>query len=465
MTASDLLTRGIEEVVPRDLAEKKLLSGKKIRIYLGIDPTGSKLHLGHSVPLRKLQAFAAAGHEVIFLVGSFTAMIGDPSGRDALREPLTKEQVIKNFETYKQQAAKVLDFAKVKIVYNHEWLEKLKFDEIVNLANNFTVQQMLERDMFQLRRSVKIECPNCHKKIIYRHNPLAGITIKDNARLSDWSYYVNQILTNEAAFVTRDPQNLRGQMCDSCNFIIEYFRLKASDISSPEPIGLHEFFYPVMVGYDSVMLDVDCELGGSDQLFNMLAGRTLQQKLGKRDKFVLTTKLIGGTDGRKMSKTYDNCIWLEDSAADMYGKIMSIEDKLITNYMECCTDIPMDEIIIIEKKMIQEENPMQFKKQLAEEIVRIYHGDAAATQAAEGFSNVFAKGELPEDIPEVKAQEGESLLDVLLRAEMITSKSDGRRLLEQGGIHLGDVVISNNNAPSASGTYKVGKRKFLRIII
>jgi len=312
-------------------------------------------------------------------------MIGDPSGRDALREPLTKEQVVKNFETYKEQAGKVLDFSTVKIVYNHEWLEKLSMSEILKLGSQFTVQQMIKRDMFQTR-------------------------IKEQA-----------------------------------------------------DIAVAEFLYPIMVGYDSVILDVDCELGGSDQLFNMLAGRTLQQRLGKRDKFVLTTKLIEGTDGRKMSKTYNNCIWLEDSSTDMYGKIMRIEDKLITTYMECCTGIPMEEIITIEKKMNQEENPMQFKKQLAEEIVRLYHGEKAAKQAADGFSSVFAKGELPEDIPEIEAQKGESLLDVLLRAGVISSKSDGRRLLEQGGIHMGDKSISDGNSPAALGVYKIGKRKFLKI--
>jgi len=245
---------------------------------------------------------------VIFLVGSFTAMIGDPSGRDALREPLTKEQVIKNFETYKEQAGKVLDFSKVTIRYNHEWLDKLTGADFLKLGSHFTVQQMLKRDMFRKR-------------------------IKEEA-----------------------------------------------------DIAITEFLYPIMVGYDSVILDVDCELGGSDQLFNMLAGRTLQQKLGKRDKFVLTTKLIEGTDGRKMSKTYDNCIWLEDSAKDMYGKTLRIEDRLITTYMECCTNIPMEEIAAIKKKMVKKENPMTFKKQLAEEIVRMYHGEEAAKKAAEEFS-------------------------------------------------------------------------------
>lgn len=383
---SDLLTRAVAEVVPKALAEEKMKTGKKLRIYLGIDPTGSKLHLGHSVPLRKLQAFADAGHEVIFLVGSFTAMIGDPSGRDALREPLTKEQVIKNFETYKQQAGKVLDFTKVKIVYNHEWLEKLNGADILKLASIFTVQQMEERDMFVQRRKKEL------------------------------------------------------------------------------PIGTHEFLYPLFVGYDSVVLDVDCELGGSDQLFNMLAGRTLQQKLGKRDKFVLTTKLIEGTDGRKMSKTYDNCIWLEDSAKDMYGKILSIEDRLITTYMECCTDISMEEIREIEKKTGKGQNPMPFKKQLAAKIVRLYHGEAAAKKAAEEFTKVFSDRELPSDIPEVKAKKGELLLDLLLRAKLISSKSDGRRVIDQQGIHLNDATITDVNAPAAAGTYKVGKRKFIQIV-
>lgn len=385
MSASELLTRGVEEVVPKPLAEEKLKSGKKMRLYLGIDPTGSKLHLGHSVPLRKLQAFAEAGHEVIFLVGSFTAMIGDPSGRDTQREPLTKEQVMKNFETYKQQAGKVLDFSKIKIAYNHEWLEKLGGAEMLRLASLFSVQQMEERDMFRQRRK-------------------RGLTI-----------------------------------------------------------GVHEFLYPLYVGYDSVMLDVDCELGGSDQLFNMLAGRTLQTALGKRDKFVLTTKLIEGTDGRKMSKTYDNCIWLEDSAKDMYGKTLSIEDRLITTYMECCTNIPMEEIATIERNMGKKDNPMTFKKQLAHEIVRMFHSEEAAKNAAAEFTKVFTDKEMPSDIPEVKAKKGELLLDLLLREKLITSKSDGRRLLEQKGIYCDNKAVTDVNAPTSPGIFKVGKRKFIRI--
>ena len=197
----------------------------------------------------------------------------------------------------------------------------------------------------------------------------------------------------------------------------------------------------------------------------MLAGRTLQTAMGKRDKFVLTTKLIEGTDGRKMSKTYDNCIWLEDSAKDMYGKTLRIEDRLITTYMECCTDIAMVEIAAIEKKMGKKENPMAFKKQLAEEIVRMYHSDEAAKKAAAEFTKVFTDKEMPSDIPEVKAKKGELLLDLLMREKLITSKSDGRRLLEQKGIHLNDKAVTDVNAAAAAGTYKVGKRKFVRIFL
>src|SRR3989344_8738239 len=266
MAGNDLLARAVAKVIPQKLAEEKLKSGQKLRVYWGIDPTGAKLHLGHSVPLRKLKAFADAGHHVIFLVGSFTAMIGDPSGRDMTRTPLTREEVEENFKTYKEQAGKILDLSNIEVRYNHEWLEPFKFNEIVNLASNFTVQQMLQRDMFEKR------------------------------------------------------------------------------IKEGNPISLHEFMYPLMVGYDSVVLDVDCELGGSDQEFNMLAGRSLQAAYKKRDKFVLTTRLIEGTDGRKMSKTYDNCVYLEDSLNDMYGKLMSLGDGLVKTYFECLTDVSLDEV-------------------------------------------------------------------------------------------------------------------------
>ncbi len=383
---AELLTRAVEDVVPRKLAEDKLKSGKPMRLYLGIDPTGAKLHIGHSVPLRKLKAFQDAGHHIIFLIGSFTAMIGDPSGRDKMREPLTLDDTKRNFETYKQQAGKILDFSKVELRFNHEWLQPLTFEDVIKLAGNFTVQQMMERDMFQKR-------------------------LQEN-----------------------------------------------------KPIGAHEFFYPMMQGYDSVVLDVDCELGGNDQLFNMLAGRTLQQAYGKRDKFVLTTKLIEGTDGRKMSKTYDNCIWLEDSAKDMYGKTMSIKDELILTYMECCTDMPMSEVEDARKELSKGANPRDIKMRLARELVTLYHSAAQAQHAEDEFKNVFAKGDVPEDIPEIKVEKAILLVDLLAAHAVVTSKSEARRLIEQKAVKHDDKVVTALDAKAEKGIYKVGKRKFVRVV-
>jgi tyrosyl-tRNA synthetase len=384
---SDLLTRAVEKAIPAKLAAEKLQSGKPLRLYWGIDPTGAKIHLGHAVPLRKMREFVQAGHEVIFLVGSFTAMIGDPTGRDAMREPLTREQIERNFKTYQEQASKILDFSKVQVRYNHEWLESLTFDKIIGLASKFTVQQMMERDMFEKR----------------------------------WE---------------------KGQ-----------------------PIGVHEFFYPLMVGYDSVVLDVDVELGGSDQEFNMLAGRTLQHAFGKRDKFVLTTKLLLGTDGRKMSKTYDNCIYLEDAPGDMYGKVMSVKDELILSYFECCTDVPAADIKVIAKDLEKGSNPRDAKKRLAKEIVTLYHGAEAAAKAEEQFATVFAGGGVPDDIAEATVAEGTALIDVLVGEKLVASKSEARRLFEQGGVHLNNKVVQSMEAEVESGTLKVGKRRFLKLIV
>jgi tyrosyl-tRNA synthetase len=386
MSHEELLTRGVANVIPQKLAVQKLKEGKKLRVYLGIDPTGAHLHIGHAVVLRKLQQFADAGHEVIFLIGSFTAMIGDPTGKDMQREPLTVEQVQKNFELYKDQAAKVLDFSKIRIVYNHEWLNKLGFEAITKLASNFTVQQMIQRDMFEKR------------------------------------------------------------------------------MKEEKPIGVHEFMYPLMVGYDSVHLDVDCEIGGTDQEFNMLAGRTLQKAYGKREKFVITNKLIEGTDGRKMSKTYDNCIYLDDTPKDMYGKTLSIKDDLITTYMECCTDIPMKEINAIESKMREGANPKEFKMRLARELVTMYHSDDDALKAEEEFSAVFAKGGIPDDMPEAKAKKGESLIDLLVREKIVASKSEARRLIDQRAVTIDGTLVESHDQAATAGVVKVGKRKFVKVI-
>jgi tyrosyl-tRNA synthetase len=387
-----LLQRAVTDVVPRALAEAKLASGKPLRVYFGIDPTGDKLHLGHAVPLRKLKEFQAAGHHIILLIGSFTAMIGDPSGRDGVREPLTAAQVKKNFATYKKQAKLVLDLGKVEVVFNHQWLGNLPSQKLLALASKFTVQQMLERDMFRERQ---------------KHQ---------------------------------------------------------------QPIAVHEFLYPALVGYDSVMLDVDCEIGGNDQLFNMLCGRTLQQAYDKRDKFVVTTKLLEGTDGRKMSKTYNNCIYLTDEANDMYGKVMSIKDELIVPYFEMCTNIYTSEIEVVAEGLKRGDNPKTHKARLAREIVAIYHGTKSAAKAEQEFESVHREGKLPTDMPVVKIPAGKKTMpitELLVYMKLTSSKSEARRLVEQGGVRVDEKTITDWRAEISlkSGLVtQVGSRKFTKVI-
>ena len=370
----ELLSRGVENVLPKELAQKKLASGERLRVYLGIDPTGAKLHLGHSVPLRKLRAFADLGHEVIFVVGSFTATIGDPTGRDAAREPLTKKQVEENFKDYKRQAQKILDFSNIEVRYNGEWLEPLNFADIVRLASNYTIGQLIQRDMFQRR-------------------------IKDG-----------------------------------------------------KPISLHEFLYPLMVGYDSVVLDVDCELGGSDQEFNMLSGRHLQERMGKRDKFILTTRLIEGLDGRKMSKTYDNCVYLEDEPADMYGKIMAVKDELVGAYFETATGVPMGEV-----EEILKGHPKEAKMRLGREIVAMYHDAAAAQKAEDDWQTTFSQGGVPANVPTVAAGKLRDIVDGVSMSEL-------RRLVDAGAVSY---VESGEKVPSidaeVKGVIRIGKHRFLKV--
>lgn len=405
MSYNDLLTRAVANIIPRTLAEEKFASGKKLRVYWGIDPTSSKIHLGHTIPMRKIQAFADAGHEATLIIGSFTAMIGDPSNRDATRTPLTRKQVEENFRTYKEQAKKVLDFGKIEVRYNHEWLEKLSFEEILKLASNFTLQQMSERAMF------------------------------------------------------------------------------AERMSKGKPVSLHEFLYPLMVGYDSVVLDVDCEIGGTDQEFNMLCGRTLQAAFKKREKFVLTTHLIPGLDGRKMSKTYENCVYLDDPPGDMYGKLMSLSDDLIPLYMECCTDIPMEEVkqahgMLSEAAQkrggVEARKMKNLKMRLAREIVSMYHGADAAAKAEAEFEKVFKGRGVPDEVPELKVPKGSLLIDALVQGGLASSKSEARRLIEQGGVSvaagphpdgkINDNVVKSVDAKVEEGLVKVGKRKFTKIL-
>lgn len=369
--------------------EKRLRSGKKIKVYLGIDPTSARLTLGNAVPLRKLRDFQDLGHEAILVVGTFTALIGDTSDKEARRKPMTSAEIQSNFKTYKEQASKILDFKRAKILYNGDWLSKLKFEDIVKLAQNFTVQQMIERDMYQKR-------------------------LKEN-----------------------------------------------------KPIGLHEFLYPLMQGYDSVHMGVDLEIGGNDQLFNMLAGRTLLKAYKNKDKHVLTTPLLPGLDGRKMSKTYGNTVDLTDAPNDMFGKIMSLHDDLIIQYFELCTDVPLEEIEELGRGLKNGKNPRDIKARLGREIVALYYGESAAAKAQKEFADVFQKHEKPSQIPTKKLENRKWKMDELLvKLGMATSKSDAQRLVKQGGVKIDDKVFLDwrVQVPVKKGmVVQVGKRKFVRI--
>jgi len=389
MDIDQLLTRGVQDVVPKKGLMEKLRKGDKLRVYLGIDPTSTTISLGNAVPLRKLRDFQNAGHEVIFLVGSFTALIGDTSDKDAMRKPLTPEEIEHNFHTYKEQASKILDFSKAKIMYNGDWLSKLSFTNIVELAQQFTVQQMIERDMYQKR-------------------------LQEN-----------------------------------------------------KPIGLHEFLYPLMQGYDSVHMEVDLEIGGNDQLFNMLAGRTLLKTYKNKEKFVLTTPLIEGTDGRKMSKSYGNTIDIMDPPKEMYGKVMSMADEMIIKYFLLCTDVPMKEVDEIDQALKAGENPRDAKMRLAREIVALYHSKEAGGLAEQEFINVFKKGGLPDDIPEFELSGDRNIIDLLELCKLVDSRGEAKRLIQQGGVKVNNEKVDDPNATihlEKDMVIQVGKRKFARII-
>lgn len=384
-----LLHRGVHDIVPKKGLLEKLKAGKKLKVYLGIDPTSTNIHLGNAVPLRKLRDFQNAGHEVIFLVGSFTALIGDTSDKEAMRQPLTQSQIESNFHTYKEQASKILNFSKAKIMYNGDWLSSLTFQNIVELAQNFTVQQMIERDMYQKR------------------------------------------------------------------------------LQEGKPIGLHEFLYPLMQGYDSVHMEVDLEIGGNDQLFNMLAGRTLLQAYKQKEKHVLTTPLIEGTDGRKMSKSYHNTINLTDTPADMFGRTMSMADDLIIKYFLLCTDLPLKEIDEMDQALKAGDNPRDIKAKLAFELVKMYHDEKAAIQAEKDFASVFKKGGLPTDIPEFKLNGDRDIVDLLMLCQLIKTKSEGRQLIEQGGVKINEKKIDSHTEVihlEEGMIIQVGKRRFAKIL-
>lgn len=387
---NEILNRGVAEINVRADLEKKLQSGKKLRIKLGIDPTGFDLTLGHAVVLRKMKQFQDAGHTILLLFGNFTAQIGDPTGKSQTREPLTKEQVEKNAETYLEQAGKVLDTSKIEVMYNADWLEPMSFGDVLKLAGNFTVAQMLERDMYQER-------------------------IKKN-----------------------------------------------------QEINLVEFMYPLMQGYDSVPMKADVELGGTDQLFNMMCARTIQKANGLEPQNVITVPILVGTDGHeKMSKSLGNYIGLTDSPREMFGKTMSIPDDVILNYFELATEVPMEEVKQIEKELDSGVNPRDIKIKLGKEIVKLYHSQEDADQAEKEFLNMFQKGGKPDVIEEVFVGKSEmTIVDLIAETKMVSSKSEGRRLVQQGAVKVDDVKVEEHDdlIKLENGVLvQVGKRKFLKI--
>lgn len=387
----ELLTRGVANIIPgKDELKKLLESGKKLNIYLGIDPTATHIHLGHAVPLRKLQQFAELGHNVTFLIGDFTALIGDTSDKDTERPVLTKGQIEENFQTYKKQAEKILDFSKVNVRYNSEWLSKLSPEEFIKLCQQFSFGDFAGRELIAKR-------------------------LKDKKH-----------------------------------------------------VGLHEALYPALQGYDSYFMDTDIQVGGTDQTFNMQAGRELQKKLRNKESFVLTNPFLEGTDGRKMSKTWGNAIWLDEEPNDMYAKAMAINDDLIIEYFTLATNSSLEEIAKVESELKSGVNPIHIKKKLAHHIVTELHDEKSADEAEKAFEQKVQNKELPNDIELYVFEKPElSILEILIEGKLASSNSDAKRLIEQGGVSIDNKVVTNSNELIRLGTeqvLKVGKNKFLRII-
>jgi len=386
----DLLTRGVENIIPNQESLDKLLqSGKKLHVYLGIDPTATRIHIGHAVPLRKLNALAKLGHEVTFLIGDFTALIGDTSDKDNERPVLTSEQIKQNFASYKTLASKVVDFSRIKVRFNSEWLSKLSFQEIIKLCQHFGAGDFVGRELIKKR------------------------------------------------------------------------------LSSSQHVGLHELLYPVMQGYDSYFLDTDIQLGGTDQTFNMQAGRILQKDLRRKESFIIANGFLEGTDGRKMSKSWNNAIWLDDSPSDMYGKIMSLKDDLIINYFTLATNLPLTEISSLKDRLTKGDNPMTIKKQLAHQIVTELHSPAEATAAEAFFQKTVQDKDLPSGLPSFTPPSPSlSMLELLKAANLGISSSELKRTLDQGGVELsGDKITSPTQMLTLKNgdVLKFGKRNFLKI--
>ncbi|ENM5852713.1 tyrosine--tRNA ligase [Vibrio mimicus] len=384
------IKRGVEELIPEEELIAKLKENRPLRIKLGADPTAPDIHLGHTVILNKLRTFQDLGHDVTFLIGDFTGMVGDPTGKNTTRPPLTREDVLRNAETYKQQVFKILDPEKTKIQFNSEWLSQLGAEGMIRLASNQTVARMLERDDFKKR------------------------------------------------------------------------------YNNGQPIAIHEFMYPLLQGYDSVAMETDVELGGTDQKFNLLMGRELQKANGQKPQVVLMMPLLVGLDGeKKMSKSAHNYIGVSEAPSEMFGKIMSISDDLMWSYYELLSFRPLEEIAQFKADVANGTNPRDIKILLAKEIIARFHTEADADAAEQEFINRFQKGAMPEEMPEFEFDSGIAISNLLKDAGLVASTSDALRMIKQGAVKLDGEKLEDAKLVPACGTavYQVGKRKFARVTI
>ncbi len=380
----EILTRGVAEAIDKVSLEKKLLSGKKLRIKLGIDPTSPNIHLGRAVVLLKLRDFQELGHQIVFIIGDFTGVIGDTSDKDSERPMLSAEVVKENMKAYAKQAGKILDMSKTEVKYNSKWLKKLGFAEVGFQADAFSVSDFIGRDNIKRRLDLG----------------------------------------------TR--------------------------------VSLREVLYPIMQGYDSVAVKADVELGGTDQKFNLLAGRTLQRAYKQEPQDIITTNLILGTDGRKMSSSWGNTITVTDSANDMYGKVMAIPDNLIVSYLIHTTRVPMNEVNATAMRISNGDNPKNEKMKLAKELVRMYHGDKSAHEAEQYFISTFQKKEIPDEIAAYNIA-GKNIIDALIESKLAESKSEARRLIAEKGVKVnGEIVVALDVVIKSGAVIQKGKRFFAR---
>ena len=382
--------RGSDEILPLDELKKKLEKNAPLRIKAGFDPTAPDLHLGHTVLINKLKQLQDLGHEILFLIGDFTGMIGDPTGKSATRPPLTEEQVEENAKTYQDQVFKILDKDKTQVVFNSTWMSKMSSADMIKLASQQTVARMLERDDFSKR------------------------------------------------------------------------------YKSGQGISIHEFLYPLIQGYDSVALESDVELGGTDQKFNLLMGRELQKNAGKEPQVILTMPILEGLDGvQKMSKSLNNYIGIDDAPDEMFGKIMSVSDDLMWRYLELLSFESLDTIADWKTEVEQGENPRNIKFRLADEIITRFHSPEAAQQAQQNFINRFSKNQIPDEMDEFTFNQGIKIANLLKDAGLVNSTSDAFRMIKQGAAKIdGEKITDRNLEPDAGeAVYQVGKRKFARVTI